>query len=83
MASYSVHIMRPDGNTERYNQSEATPREAAKKALAEYDKWVEKKIKVADPGREKRFWESMRVPRLIEVSDKTGYVVEKFGAKEM
>jgi len=83
MPSYSVHIMRPDGNTERSNHTEETPREAAKKALAAYEKWIVKKIADADPGREKRLWEGNRVPRLIEVSDKTGYVVEKFGAKDV
>ena len=83
MPSYSVHIMRPDGNTERSNHSEATPREAAKKALAAYETWIEKKIKNADPGREKRLWEQNRVPRLIEVNGTDGRVVEKFGAKDV
>jgi hypothetical protein len=83
MAFYSVHIMRPDGNTEHSNHSEATPREAAKKALAAYEKWIVKKIADADPGSEKRIWEQNRVPRFIEVVDKTGYVVEKFGAKDV
>lgn len=83
MTSFTISILRPDGNSERYSASEATPREAAKKALAEYEKWIVKKIKEADPGREKRLWEQNRVPRLIEVHDETGYVVGKFGAKDV
>jgi hypothetical protein len=83
VTNFSVHIMRPDGNTERYNHAGETPRDAARKALADYEKWIVKKIATADPGREKRLWERNRVPRLIEVSDKTGYVVEKFGAKDV
>lgn len=83
MPFFSISIMRPDGNSERYNSSKETPREAAKEALGKYEKWVVEKIRLADPGREKRFWENMRVPRLVEVNNSLGRVVEKFGAKDM
>lgn len=83
MPNYSVHIMRPDGNSERYNHAGETPREAAKKALADYKKWIAKMIKISDPGREKRFWESMNIPRLIEVCGSDYKVVAKFGAKDV
>ena len=83
MPFFTTHVMRPDGNSERYNSSVATPHEAAKLALAAYEKWITKKIKEADPGREKRLWEQNRVPRLIEVNDKDGIIVGKFGAKDV
>jgi hypothetical protein len=81
--NFSVHIMRPDGNSERYNHAGETPREAAKKALEDYEKWVMRKITTADPGREKRFWQSMSVPRLVEVWGSDHRIVAKFGAKDV
>jgi hypothetical protein len=75
MKTYMVSVRRPDGEAERYNLSATSPEEAAKMAARKYTADIERLIKVADPGREKRLWTQNLVPRLIEVNGTDGRVV--------
>lgn len=83
MPSYSVSLWRADGNSERYSGTYPTPRDAAKHALGEWEKFVAKRIAQSDPGSERRLWEKLKVPRFLEVSGSDGRIVEKFNVKDV
>lgn len=69
MPAYSVHVWRPDGNTEQYGSIHTnTPLEAAQVAARRYEEHVVSVIKKSD-GRSRRQWEGLLVPRQLEVWD--------------
>lgn len=82
MNFYSVSIWIPGGHTDRYAERAATPAEAAKAALAKYERSVMDRLKGAT-GRWKRDLERVKVPQLIEVHGADGRVVAKFSAREI
>ncbi len=83
MPFFTIHIRRPDGNAERYNETVETPRQAAQIAIKKYEKFIKQQVGFSTSPREKRTWERNLVPRLVEVTNTQGVVVETFKVEDI
>lgn len=81
MKTFYVSLWLP-GGSERYNEQGETPLDAAKKAVKKHEDSINKRLKGAT-GSYKRSLEAAKVPKLVEVSDTSGRVVEKFNARDV
>jgi hypothetical protein len=82
MAMFYISLQLGGGYTERYNETGETPAEAAKKALKKHEKSIASRLQGAT-GSYKRALEGMKVPRLVEVHDGRGEIVDRFSTLEI